>query len=382
MKKLLLLFFIALFATAHSQEQGDADFPAPRSTISLLLDAEGFFFDAEYGTPYAKGYTVTGFRLSPTLVYGINKKAQLRVGLNAMMFAGLDSLYKLRPTLTLLYQPASWLTFIAGTLLDNNHHQLPAPVVDPARHIYNYQEDGIQILTKTKIWQSDTWLDWTHYLTPWTPDQEFFTMGTKHSLRILHLTGSPLPANYRDFSLYIPFHFLADHRGGEVKTIDTNTVTTFNENVGLRFEYSFGTDREKPSSIVLNLPVFFYHLEDTELDHPGKAFYPSLTLSVLRSPLSALRLSLGYWHGDHYFSAHGSPLFWSANSYSRLHMPASSSYVDADIRNLITYSLSLEHSFKEVTLGLKVDALHDLDLKNNDFIFSFFLRHNGQLKIL
>lgn len=404
MKKMLFLSFLAMLATANAQVQGDAGIPERAThSLNLDLDAEGFFFNAEYATPFAKGYTVTGFRLSPSLVYGINEHAQLRVGFNATLFAGLDSLYLLRPTMTLIYNPTDWLSFVAGTLLDDNHHKLPAPVVDPSRHFFNYQEDGIQILTKTKIWKSDTWLDWTHYLTPWTPDQELFTMGSKHELTLMTLGREyylknpedslpPFFSHARYFIVSLPAHFIASHRGGEVKTIDTNTVTTFNESVGLRFEYSFCHSENSTSHIALELPVYFYHLDNKELDDGGKAFYPTLTyawtrshhdpeLSTLNSQLSIVN-SIGFWHGDHYFSRYGSPFFWSINPYSSLHMPAGASTLDADIRNAITYSLSVEHTFKDIALGLKVDAFHDLDLKKNDFLFSFFLRYNGLIKLL
>lgn len=404
MKKIFFLSISLLLnlSFAGAQVPDDSFLSANAHHLMLEMDAEGFFYDAEYGMPLAKGYTVTGFRLSPSLVYGINEKAQLRVGFNAMLFAGLDSLYMLRPTMTLLYKPASWLTVLAGTLLDDNHHNLPAPVIDPSRHIFNYQEDGIQILTNTKIWKSDTWLDWTHYLTPWTPDQELFTLGSKHEFVLMHIAKGNLLNNLKDslfttsgfsrhFIVSFPAHFMASHRGGEVKTIDTNTVTTFNENVGLRFEYSFRNNDKSINVLGLDLPVYFYHLEDTELDNGGKAFYPTFSYcwlrSLVNSKLSILN-SFGFWHGNHYFSAFGSPLFWSANAYSRQHFPAlflnpnaSIGYDIKDTRNILTYQLSVEHSFKEVALGVKVDALHDVDLGYNDFIFSFFIRYNGLTKI-
>ena len=148
------------------QPPTDSDLVHNCRHLSLDVDANGFFLDAEYATPFAKGYSVAGFRLSPTLVYGINERAQLSVGLNASAFAGLDSLYRLRPTLSLLYKPTRWLTLVAGTLYGSHTHRLDAPVYDPSRWIFNYQEDGLQILTRTNRWCSDTWLDWTHYLTP------------------------------------------------------------------------------------------------------------------------------------------------------------------------------------------------------------------------
>ena len=436
MKKTLFLFLLfAVLAptansqqsTANSQQSASARELDERTAngLSLLVDAEGFFYDAEYGTPFAKGFTVCGFRLSPTLVYDINERAQLHLGFNAMMFAGLDSLYMLRPTMTLLYKPAPWLTLVAGTLLNGERrtengeretlhpytltplHQLPAPVIDPVRHIFNYQEDGIQILTDTRIWRSDTWLDWTHYLVPWTPDQELFTMGTKHEMKLFERsmvyyerdyedTLPPFFVSYKGQRISVPCHFMASHRGGEVKTIDTNTVTTFNENVGLRFLYSFSHNEKNCNDFVLDLPIYFYHL-DNKVDHGGKAFYPSISycwsrlnpnsqFSIFNSQFSIFT-SLGFWHGDHYFSAMGSPLFWSINHYSLQHIPFTTSQLhnftttNPDLRNLLTYTLSIEHTFKDIALGLKMDAIHDIDLKTNDFIFSFFLNYNGIFKI-
>lgn len=402
MKKIFPLLFIAITPLiTRAQSLSDSSSHA-LGNMSIAVNAEGFFFDAEYGTPFAKGYTVTGFRLSPTLVHDINERAQLRVGFNAMMLAGLDSLYNLRPALTLIYQPASWLTFVAGTLLDGNHHQLPAPVTDPSRYYLNYQEDGIQILTNTKIWKSDTWLDWMHYLTPWTADQERFTMGTKHELTIIsHAKPDSMPSNFVHLSelrsisystsgqsvkVSIPTHFIANHRGGELKTIDTNTVTHFNERVGLHFEYSI-INLLNSNTITIDVPFFFYHL-DSKVDHGGNAFHPSLSYFWSHYALnqkddnSTVMVSLGYWHGNHYFSPYGSPLFWSINSYSRQHIPFATSRPDTDIRNLLTGSISFEHIFKEVAIGLRVDALHDLNLNTNDFVFSFFLTYKGHFKIL
>lgn len=393
-KTILAIAFFALFPLLSRSQVSDSN-----SHLTVHVDAEGFFYDAEYGTPFAKGYTVTGFRLSPTLVYDINERAQLRVGFNSILFAGMDSLYLLRPSLSLLYTPVPWLSFVAGTLLDDNHHQLPAPVIDPARHIFNYQEDGIQILTDTRIWNSETWLDWTHYLVPWTPDQELFTMGSRHEFVLLHFAyqnrdhTTPSTLFSRHFIAFLPVHFMASHRGGEVKTIDTNTVTTFNEKVGLRFEYSFKHKEKSINFFALDLPFYFYHL-DNKVDHGGKAFYPSISYCWSRlNPNSQFSIftSLGFWHGDHYFSALGSPLFWSINNYSLQHIPftvntqaikqSNTQAFNPDLRNLLTYTLSFEHSFKGIALGLKVDALHDIDLKTNDFIFSFFLRYNGLFKI-
>lgn len=382
--------------------------------LLLDIDATGFFFDAEYATPMAKGYSVVGFRFSPTLTYGINERAQLRIGIHADLFAGLDSLYKLRPTLSLVYMPSDWLTLVTGTIYGSHSHRLDAPVYDPSRWIYNYQEDGLQILTSTRFWQSDTWLDWSHYLTPWTADQERFTMGSQHVVSFFEYTkstGYPRPPccatriamhdtmnrdtlvafvgdcfrpEQQSFNIDIPFHFIASHRGGEVKTIDTNTVTTFNERIGVRLQYT--SNKKHTHRFTLDLPFYYYHLEDKDLDNGGKGFYPVLTYeykSIERNERKGCRLlaSAGWWHGDHYFSAMGSPMFWSVNAYSAQHMPASAATVSADIRNILTFRCAFEHEYKKLNLGLQFDALYDLDLNKTDLLVGFYMRYNESFRL-
>ncbi len=363
--------------------------------LLLDIDATGYFFDAEYATPMAKGYSVAGFRLSPTLSFGINERAQLRVGFDATSFAGLDSLYNLRPTFSLVYMPTKWLQLVAGTLFGGYRHQLSAPVYDPSRWIYHPQEEGLQIIT-TRPWKSDTWLDWHHYLTPYTPDQEQFTLGTRHSLSLFHMEDtiindlSLMPDDYfliRAFDIDFPIHFIADHRGGEVKTIDTNTVTTFNERIGLQFNYKRRNFQKNWTKISLDIPVYFYHLEDTKLDHGGKALYPTISYEFKhldnnnRSGYS-IQATAGFWHGNHYFSAHGLPAFWSINNYSSQHMPLSAANTAADIRNILTFTFSAEHEFKGLNLGLQVDTYYDIDLKKTDFLFGFYMRFRDRFILL
>lgn len=368
--------------------------------LTLDIDATGFFYDAEYATPFAKGYTVTGFRLSPALAYGINERAQLRVGFNATAFAGLDSLYSLRPTFSLIYAPTHWLTLIAGTIYGSNTHQLSPPVYDPSRWIYNYQEDGLQILTNTKNWNSDTWLDWNHYLVPWTADQERFTMGTRHNVTIFRshkqhkstswakpLSGPCIPIhNYTDqfWEIAIPTHFIANHRGGELKTIDTNTVTTFNERIGLSASY-IKTTKYNMQSWSIDIPFYFYHLEDNTLDNGGKGFNPTVSYEFQRNVPEERRgwdvcAVMGYWRGDHYFSANGNPALWSANAYTLQHIPASAGLQNAsDIRNILILGAAYEHHFKGLSLALQVNALYDLDLRKTDLLVGFYMRFKEKI---
>ena len=363
--------------------------------LQLMVDGEYFFLDAENGMPIAKGYTVTGFRLTPTLVYGINERAQIRLGFNAVAFAGLDSLYHLRPVFSLVYRPTRWLRLVAGTIYGGRHHNLGAPAYDPTRMIFHPQEEGLQIVTNTRRWNSDTWLDWHHYLTPWTPDQEQFTMGSRHEIvlvnsffdEVLYESDRIADNKTRCFVMSVPLHFVADHRGGEVKTIDTNTVTTFNERAGIRLFFDkYDIAKTRYGSLTIDLPFYFYHLEDKELDNGGWAFYPTVGYEFKKENregdvLRSWSLTAGYWHGDHYFSAHGSPQFWSIYPYSALHIPSAVRAVAAEQRDMLTLSFGFSHEFKGIDLGFKVDAYHDFDMKETDFLFGFTVGFKERFKL-
>lgn len=375
-----------------SRPPSQRDLVAGCRHLALEVDANAFFLDSERQMNQVKGYTVTGFRLSPTLTYGINERAQLRIGLNATAFAGLDSLYRLRPTFSLVYAPTRWLTLIGGTICGSHTHQLAPIVYDPARWIFNYQEDGLQILTDTKIWRSDTWLDWTRYLTPWTPDQERFTMGTSHTLLLFNNvkeytvrdfeSGEINDLKIKGWRIELPVHFIACHRGGEVKTIDTNTVTVFNERVGLRFARHFSRNpRRSLNKLALDISVYQYHLEDRNVDRPGQAFNPTLSyewlhFSKYQQPDWNLRAVAGFVHSNNYFSALGDPAYWNFSPYSALHIPNAKIPENSWLNNYFTFGLSAAHEFKGLDLGLQFNVINDLDVHDTDLFIGFFMRFN------
>ena len=349
--------------------------------LFLDLDANGFFYDSERDMGLAKGFSLTGFRLSPALSYGINTRAMLRVGFEMTAFAGLDSLYAFKPLLTLVYMPLPWVSFVAGTLYGGHNHLLGAPVYDPVRHLYHHSEQGIQILTRTRHWQSDNWLDWTHYLTPYTADQEYFTMGTRHEFWLL-----PPAPDHRGLSLSLPAHFIAMHRGGEVKTLDTNMTTLTNECIGLHLAYDADAGRGR-HHLALDLPLYFMqHIVGSGTLHSGNALHPTLTYALHRpNPADrsgwALQAQAGYFFGNNYACKYGAIEFWTLNDYLRPYLRDADPTLTIDPTHLLTLQLAAEHEFQDVGIGIQFDAYHNLVLGRADFVFSFYLRYLGHLRL-
>jgi len=419
MKQLILLLLVALSLYASAQIDGQSypiqpdpllpmlvrqapsqqELKQGKGHLDLDLDATGFFYDVENNLPFAKGYTATGIRLSPTLLYGLNDRTQLRAGVNATMLAGCDSLHELRPIISITYSPCKQLTLVAGSLYGNLAHRLDGPLYDPQRWVYHHLEEGIQILTDAGKWRSDTWIDWWHYLVPNTPDQEYFTFGTDHTLNLFHHrnnshlsdisyseTGSDtvanragLPNHGAGWDIDLPATFMAHHRGGELKTIDTTTLTHFQERVGLRVSRTLMHNRKTHFATqqwTLDVPIYVSHFSNHSSN--GYALYPNLIYTMQHerdSRRRQLTIRGGYWYGDGYLSYFGLPEFQSTAPLAPT--------VDATRRNMLTFALVLEHGYhhNSTQIGISAQCYYDLDFRQLDVTFGLYLKGNKRFRL-
>lgn len=338
------------------------------------VSATTFFRDAEFFLPETEGYTASGFRLEPSLRYGICEEAQIRGGLIVTALAGTEGLWKVEPALAIDYQPSSSVRLTMGTLEGSLHHRLGEPMYDRERWYYDYKEDGLQILTHTSHWSSDTWLNWEHFLEPWTPDQERFTLGTSQEITILHLNeeGDKEPNR-----IVVPLAFTGSHRGGQFSTLDTCIETLFNESVGLRLEAG------KKHRLVAELPCFFFqnmspHNERHTAYEQGYAFYPQLKYRGRfgKSRLHEIDGAIGYYKAHQYLSPRGSYLFqcvsWSDPNFA------------VPDREMATAALSYHQRISEhFFLSLDSQFYYDLDLEKLDFAIGLAMRFDisGQKKL-
>lgn len=371
----VLLFFIGVENQGYAQLP-NCDILVTIDSVSaqhfyLDIDANAYLRDAEYFLPYTKGYTIAGFRISPTLRYHINDRVAIRGGAMMTSVADVDGRFQIRPILSFDYQACSWLRMVMGTLYGSNNHHLGEPLYDRERWFYDYKEDGLQILTKTAHWESDTWLNWEQFLEPWTAEQERFTLGTRHNLQLLETHNS----NY----LMMTASFVGSHRGGQFSTLDTCIETLFNENVGLRWE----TRCLDGSFIALNAPVYFFQNMSPEGERytpftNGWGVHPNLqiqdnNLFASKKSQSKLYLQLGYWYGDSYISPRGSYLFQSVS----WHNPDFSQ----KIRHLFTSDIAFEHEYKDFILNLNAQFYYDPDHKSLDLAIGVLMHWKGGFRI-
>lgn len=324
---------------------------------SFNIEATTFFRDAEYFMPFTKGYTLSGFRAIPSFCYKYDK-ASIKMGAMLESIAGTESFGKIRPVLTISYKPNDHVTLNMGTLDGSLNHNLGEPLYDIERYFIDYKEDGLQVLTQTEHWVSDTWVNWEEFLEPWTPTQERFVLGSRHSILFEGL----------DWGLHIPeISFMGAHRGGQFTSLDTCIETLFNEGV------SIGLIRHLDDYNLLEMACYAYFFQNmSPTPHTafnrGYALYPMLSFRHWHHSIWALYA--GYWHGNQFLSARGSWLFQSA------------SWHDADfrqpIRNMITLTAIYKHRINQkFNLDIMANGYYDLDLKSFDFSIGLQMDFNN-----
>lgn len=324
------------------------------------IDATTFFRDAEYFMPFTKGYTISGFRFTPSFNYSINQ-ASFRAGAMVEGIAGTDGFGKIHPVLTISYRPCDKIVINMGTLDGSLNHHLGEPLYDFERYFIDYKEDGLQVLTHTEHWESDTWINWEKFLEPWTPSQEQFVLGSRHSL---------LFQGHKRWSFQIPeLSFLGAHRGGQFTSLDTCIETLFNEAVSMSIMYGFNDNN---SLGIMHYAYFFQNMSPSPHTafERGYALYPMLKFCHQKDPYRWV-LMAGYWHGNQFLSARGSWLYQSA------------SWHDADyrqpIRNMLTLSAIYSHRIKQdFILDFTAEGYYDLDLKAFDFSVGLLMHFSNR----
>lgn len=368
MKKNLILLFLILGITIGSSAQ-DTLTVSPKESVTFLVSATGFFRDAEYFMPFTKGYTMSGFRIAPTLKYiSPDKEFRMKVGAMLTEVAGMYGFWKIEPILSMEYWPSWHFGLVLGTLYRSDQHYLNAPLYDPERYYIDYKEDGLQVMIKTSRFASDTWINWEHFLKPWTPDQERFTLGSNNQLTLY---------SSNKLQIDVPMVFMGSHRGGQFTTLDTCIETLFNEQVGLQFAI--------PHTELGVSGYFFQNASPTPHTAytQGWGIYPTahyqFELKKLRNGTGFLGLTLGYWYGNQFQSARGSWLYQSVS----WHNP---DFVQP-IRRMITAKLSIGQMINQTKnkafprWDFCAEAFYDIDLKKTDFALGLKMQLNYSKKV-
>ena len=347
------------------------------------VDAATFLRDAEFSLPYTRGYTATGFFVTPYAKHLIGRDAQMTFGVHLAGVAGSDGIRQWKPLVRLEYMPHRNVRIVMGSLYGTLTHGLFEPMLDRERYIYDHYEEGMQILAQIPIagWlglTTDTWLHWEELLEPWQMTQERFTLGSSNVLLMWRWARN----TQQGVVLSMPFSFLGTHRGGQFSALDTCIESLFNENVGLRLNVSLA----RKSAVAVDLPMFFYQdisPRKCQSYDKGWGLWPQVSCDF---PLSSCRsidpledrphwrgewkvlLQAGYWYGNQFIAPRGSYLFQSVSWHKK-------DFV-APERKMLTAKVGLENQYTDAfSLGLDAEFYYDLHERAMDIAFGIYLRY-------
>lgn len=347
------------------------------------VDAATFLRDAEFSLPYTRGYTATGFFVTPYAKHLIGRDAQMTLGVHLAGVAGSDGIRQWKPLVRLEYMPHRNVRIVMGSLYGTLTHKLFEPMLDKERYIYDHYEEGMQILAQLPIvgWlglTTDTWLHWEELLEPWQMTQERFTLGSSNELLLWGWARN----TQQGVMLSMPFSFLGTHRGGQFSALDTCIESLFNENIGLRVNVSL----ERNSAFAFDVPVFFYQdisprkcqkydngwgvWPQVSCDFPLPSYYSvdSMDNTPHWHGSWKMLLQAGYWYGYQFIAPRGSYLFQSVSWHKK-------DFV-APERGMVTAKIGVENNYtSKFALGLDADFYYDLHEKAMDLAFGLYLRY-------
>ena len=347
------------------------------------VDAATFLRDAEFSLPYTRGYTATGFFVTPYAKHLIGRDAQMTFGVHLAGVAGSEGIRQWKPMVRMEYKPHDNVRLVMGSLYGALAHGLFEPMLDRERYIYDHYEEGMQILAQIPIvgWlglTTDTWLHWEELLEPWQMTQERFALGSSNELLLWGWARS----TQQGVTLSMPFSFLGTHRGGQFSALDTCIESLFNENVGLRVNVSLG----RSSALALDVPVFFYQdispRKCQQYDN-GWGMWPQVSCDFplpSRVPVCPsddrphwrrgwkMLLQAGYWYGYQFIAPRGSYLFQSVSWHKK--------DFAAPEREMVTGKVALENGYTgKFALGLDAEFYYDLRERAMDLAFGVYMRY-------
>lgn len=224
--------------------------------LRLHIDNLSFFKDNEWDGEMAKGYTLPGLWLQPTVSYTPHPNIQLQAGLHALLYAGTikypSLMYQDLPSWKGdQYQKGTHLLpffrtkarlgaahIILGDIYGGSNHLLPDPLYAQELNLTADPEMGAQVLIDLKRWHFDAWINWQSFIFRGDHHSEAFCFGLSSRVSLLSTHSSMTRKGY---TLTLPVSLIAQHVGGEIDTVKAVT-THFNASVGIELE------RQMPSS--------------------------------------------------------------------------------------------------------------------------------------
>ena len=217
MKKLFLLAFLlhsSIFFGQNNLLVFSDSIHKNTNTVYLNFDDLSFIKNNEYFNLIADGYTLFGNKLDVDLSIKPHQNYQVKVGFMALKYYGLDAFSKIIPSFSLQINQGN-NTYIFGKLQNNDKHLLSDQIYGFERLLDKRSiENGVEHRYKNKHWQTDTWLEWEHFIKKNDSDRERLNFGQTTTY---HTTIA------KNWEITLPLQLYLHHRGGQINQRNTQT---------------------------------------------------------------------------------------------------------------------------------------------------------------
>lgn len=325
---LLLFYFFAIHSFMASAQITKQVFeeepilsPEQKGELSIEIDNLTFFKNNEYDGDILKGYTLPGFWLNGKVTYQPLENIKLEAGVHTLYYYGTKRYPSYAYQDIAKWNPDSYQSgirilpfflahlvlsphfdLVLGNIYGGVNHQLIAPLYNQELSLTADPEMGVQLLYKSKVFDADIWVNWESFIFQKDTHQEAFTFGLSSRIKYNH------PQSNVHF--YTPIQLLAQHRGGEIDTIQTNSVhTLMNAAVGIGMEWK--TDFRWLTKVSAELNAMGYYQQAGTLWplDDGYAWH-----AALAADLRNFRIKGGYWKGKDFISLFGIPYYGVAST--------------------------------------------------------------------
>lgn len=290
----------------------------PEGKDQLRLDIENFDFfrDNEYVGDRTDGYTLPGFVLRPTLSWQPLANLKVEAGFNMTTYWGATAYNELHfkdplrevttgktrrlnmtPFVRVHARLSPAVDLVIGNIYGGVAHRLPEPLYDEENMLTQRPEAGIQLLTNTRHFDLDAWINWESFIFRDDNHQEAFTFGLA--------TRTKVNDEKSRVHAFFPINLIFMHRGGEIDTISTDRVQTWvNFSAGGQVDFNLRSKAVRKVSLSLN--VFYSNEGKGELFPFGRslAAYALAEMDVWR-----FRLGVGHWMAHDFITLLGNPHF-------------------------------------------------------------------------
>ena len=361
MKKIFFIVFLAhsvLQAQNPSGAVPDSSAVFEKGIFMEITDLS-FIKNNEYFNLIADGYTLFGNRINPEIVYRPHPKYAVSAGVMLLKYYGLDNFTSTVPYFGLEIKDGNH-TYYFGKLQSDDFHHLSRQLYDRER-LFDARsvENGMEHRYQSKYWQSDTWLEWEHFIQKNDDKRERLNFGHYSRYRYFH----------DKWQFALPFQLYLHHRGGQINRRNTASAGINNALVVANMAFGLSLQREifKHHQAGVQFDAFFHfinsqHTEEFIFEN-GKAFQWRLFYTH-----SNFKVHVNYWQSHQFVSPKGDDMFQSVSRRVEKYVdsdgnviPVFATHTESDRKLLYGGFIYQNEIFKNLFLNFTTDIFYQLN---------------------